>query len=435
MANVYISVLGTNDYLPCNYYANETRVVENVRFVQEATVLYRCSGWSSDDRILIFTTDEAYKKNWLDNGQTDRHGRVLERKGLKRCLDAIGTSATIQNVPIPEGRDQDEIWAIFMSIFSRLDRGDRVVFDITHSFRSIPMLVMIVVHYAKTLKKVTLGSIDYGALEALGSIEAVRAMDVKDRNVPIFDLTPFDRLLDWTLAIDRFLGTGDARAAAELARTEISLGSSGNVGEVAEKMLEFTMNIATCRGRSLSESAMALKQAVRDCEANDARPAFKDLMHVLQQGLDDFRGDEVSDGIASARWCLRHNLIQQGLTILQETLVSHLATSAGLDPHDRSVREIGPGSVVCVNKDEKDWTGKSAQCVEITRQYIETLRETPNLRKLFKKPWNKLKAYRNDVDHAGYTQNPKGAREFEAALQDAIEKAAALIKENSSDSP
>lgn len=428
MANVYISVLGTNDYLPCNYYASGNLVAENVRFVQEATVAYRCSGWSDNDRILIFTTDEAYRKNWLDDGHKERNGAVLKRQGLKRCLEAIGTSATIQNVLIPEGRNEDEIWAIFMSIFSRLDQGDEVVFDITHSFRSIPMLVMIVVHYAKTLKKVTLGSIDYGALEALGSLEAVRAMDVKDRNVPIFDLTPFDKLLDWTLAIDRFLETGDARAAAELARTESSRDSSGTVSEVAEKMLEFTMNIATCRGRSLSDSAMALKQAVRDCEANDARPAFKDLMHLLEQGLDDFRGDEVTDGIAAARWCLRHKLIQQGLTILQETLVSHLARSAGLDPHDRRVRETGPGSVVCVNKNEKDWTGKSAEFLETTRKYVETLRENSELRKLFKKPWNKLKAYRNDVDHAGYGDNPKKADEFEKALENTIETTTFLIK-------
>lgn len=54
MARVYLSFLGTNDYLACTYYTGD-REVENVRFVQEATLGLYCRKWTPDDRIIIFT--------------------------------------------------------------------------------------------------------------------------------------------------------------------------------------------------------------------------------------------------------------------------------------------------------------------------------------------------------------------------------------------
>ena len=71
MARVYISFLGTNDYLTCTYFYKDNEM-QNVRFVQEATLNFFCSQWTSEDRILIFATGDAYEKNWLDNGHKDR---------------------------------------------------------------------------------------------------------------------------------------------------------------------------------------------------------------------------------------------------------------------------------------------------------------------------------------------------------------------------
>lgn len=38
-----------------------------VRFVQEATVSYCCPDWGADDQVVIFTTNDAHTKNWLDD--------------------------------------------------------------------------------------------------------------------------------------------------------------------------------------------------------------------------------------------------------------------------------------------------------------------------------------------------------------------------------
>jgi hypothetical protein len=46
MARVYLSFLGTNDYLLCIYYFQE-KEIQGIRFVQEATISMNCRDWSS----------------------------------------------------------------------------------------------------------------------------------------------------------------------------------------------------------------------------------------------------------------------------------------------------------------------------------------------------------------------------------------------------
>jgi CRISPR-associated DxTHG motif protein len=44
-------------------------------------------------------------------------------------------------VDIPEGRSEQELWEIFDRVASAVDEGDTILLDITHAFRSIPMIV------------------------------------------------------------------------------------------------------------------------------------------------------------------------------------------------------------------------------------------------------------------------------------------------------
>ena len=90
---VFISFLGTNNYVQCRYDINGVVSVP-VRFVQEALIEHWCKEWTEQDRILIFCTSKettgengSKEMNWLDNGQ----GRISddsEKIGLQhRLLD------------------------------------------------------------------------------------------------------------------------------------------------------------------------------------------------------------------------------------------------------------------------------------------------------------------------------------------------------------
>ncbi|NLI83775.1 MAG: TIGR02221 family CRISPR-associated protein [Deltaproteobacteria bacterium] len=411
MANVYISFLGTNNYLECIYHCNGFETPEPVRFVQEASIQMNCSDWGPNDLILIFTTKEAERKNWVDDGHRNEKGEILPLKGLDRCLREMRLAAPHENRSIPEGYSEEEIWEIFRKVYDCLSPDDRVVFDITHAFRSIPLVAAIVLNYSKTLKNIQLKGIYYGAFEALGSIGQVKCMKVQDRRVRILDLTALDRLMDWTVATDRFLQSGDARMAGTLAKEsvkEILKETRGRdeaartIRDLGQSLECFTWMLSTCRGPEITETAMKLKRQVQLCRNLQLLPPFQPLFSTIDERLGAFRGENLQDGLAAVRWCLNHNLIQQGFTILQEILVTFVLEETGFDPLDRDKREKAShlfkvandrlAGSPCKAEDPREPEGEDAQKIlHVIQRYGALCQEVERMR-----------TPRNDLNHAGF---------------------------------
>ena len=315
MARIYISFLGTNDYLPCTYYAGD-KEINDVRFVQEATLGLNCQNWTNDDRIVIFTTDEAIRKNWQDNGH------AMPCAGLENCIKKLSINAPAEPVLIPAGKSENEIWDIFRIVYNTLNRNNRVVFDITHAFRSIPMLAIVILNYAKVMKNIVIDGIYYGAFEVLGSISEAKSIQQEERRVPILDLTSFDRLMEWSVAVDRFAGAGDAELVSKLADQSVKQLLSDSKGQdqaadtirkIAKHLYDFSKAMATCRGRSISAITDKLKKHVNKFEALETVQPFKPIFKRIKNQIDEFSGDTVHDGIQAANWCLDHNLFSKAI--------------------------------------------------------------------------------------------------------------------------
>lgn len=411
MANVYISFLGTNDYVECIYCLDGFEPVEPVRFVQQATISRSCRDWGQEDRILIFTTKDAERKNWVDNGHRDKDGRILERKGLATCIRQMELPTPHQKIDIPEGYTEEEIWEIFERLNGCLNTGDTVIFDITHAFRSIPLLAISVLNYAKSLKQVKLRGIYYGAFEALGSIEQVRRMEVQDRKVRILDLIALDRLMEWTVATDRFLQSGDARMAGTLAKESVKeiLKETRGQDEAArtiralgESLESFTWMLSTCRGPEITETAMKLKRQVQLCRDLQLLPPFRPLFATIDERLGAFTGENLQDGLAAVRWCLNHNLIQQGFTILQEILVTFVLEGTGFDPLDREKREKASHLFKVANERLASSTGKAENTREPSEEDALKIFHFIEQRGALCQEVERMRTPRNDLNHAGF---------------------------------
>ena len=415
MRNVFISFLGTNDYLPCNYMFKGFDPVQNVRFVQEACIARWCEQWSADDRIFICVTEESCVKNWLDSGHKDREGNAQIQQGLKTRLETLQLAAPIEKVMIPAGRSEEEIWAIFEQVFGLLDEGDNLALDITHAFRSLPMLAMVILSYAKVMRRISVRAISYGAMEVLGKIEDVRKMPVEKRDVPVFDLLPFDRLQDWMIAVERFTATGDAALVERLAdmdmRPIIKATKGQNTDAVTIKKLgqhlkTFSAVLATCRGRNISACAASVKQSLQGIEDMSTLKPLQPLLHKIEPIFASFCGEEIADGLAAARWCLDHQLYQQGYTILQETMITFIINRAlGTNGRDRDERTLVNQvvSIVQENRPETDWRPESLKHKEKTYRMIEWIHSQSDLWKSM----SNLTAIRNDLNHAGQNDNPR----------------------------
>ncbi|HIC96177.1 TPA: TIGR02221 family CRISPR-associated protein [Candidatus Bipolaricaulota bacterium] len=135
--------------------------------------------------------------DWLDNGHKDRGGNVILCEGLGTRLALINISARVKEVRIPSGKNEQEIWDIFSTIVNEIEEKDELYLDITHAFRSLPLLATVIINYLKVMKNIQVRAISYGAMEAVGDIWTVKQIDIEQRDIPVFNLLPFDQLLDF----------------------------------------------------------------------------------------------------------------------------------------------------------------------------------------------------------------------------------------------
>jgi CRISPR-associated Csx2 family protein len=435
MARKFMSFLGTNNYLPCTYCQNGNET-DDVRFVQEALIRMHCLAWAPEDQIVVFITSEAAQKNWEDNGHTGE-----QCSGLHSRLIALNLSCEIRPVSIPNGRSEEELWDIFTNVCNELADNDTVILDITHALRSLPMLAMVILQYIRVLRKVHLLGIFYGAFEVLGSIGEVRKMAVSERRAPIFDLTSFAQLADWSIAVDRFLAAGDAGMIHELVKFQtvpyIKAGLNDTrhdqaiaVKQFSECLLIFTKVMSTCRGRLISKCVMNLNKALDNCRQDALIPPLVPLLEKIRERIEGFSGtNEIRDGIRAAHWCQEHNLIQQAYTILHETAVSFFLykTESGQTSNhslNKENREMVTGAASLLAKNKLPDEGRHPDGYEQQWKKIWHTLETTDANHMM----SRLEQCRNDLNHAGIRENAKPANSFDVPLDKAIQWLEEIVK-------
>ena len=415
MAKKFIALLGTTDYLPANYVLNGTKV-ENVRFVEEAIAQLLCEAWGKDDEIIVALTPDARKKNWEDDGHKSRDGRALTREGLKRRLNNFNFSAQIKAVDIETGNNEDEIWSIFEALYKNIDEGDSVIFDITHGFRSLPMLAMVILNYARVLKNITIEGIYYGAFEVLGQAYEVKEMELKNRNAPIFDLTSFMTLFEWTSAINSFMKYGIAEDIGSLTNAQIkhilkklkeggkSPAPAENIRDISKKINQISQYLQTCRGPKIKGFNFdKLQKNIANAKGDVIKP-LTPLFDKIVEKISSFKQDSFNTD-AAAEWCSRHNMIQQGFTFLQETKISEILQR--VDSEDTLLnRKLVFQAVIIKQRDipQCNWRRPASEKRPFVQSVIDNMTQE-ECHMIYE-----VSKYRNDLNHCGFA--PEEERSF-----------------------
>ena len=143
---VFISVLGTGFYGECQYQS-EGFTSSSTRFIQTATFeKIGAKDWNKDDVIYILLTEQARQINWTPEKEV-RMNRITQKEetyyGLEKEIKAMNLPCQLHGVGIPDGKDEKEIWEMFSTVFELLKEGDELHFDLTHAFRFLPMLMLV----------------------------------------------------------------------------------------------------------------------------------------------------------------------------------------------------------------------------------------------------------------------------------------------------
>ncbi|MFW5799935.1 MAG: TIGR02221 family CRISPR-associated protein [Spirochaetota bacterium] len=327
MSKVFIAFLGTTDYNECVYYFDKNNIPDkSYKYIQEYLINELCTDWTNEDKILILLTEESKEKNWNNK---------LEGK-----LNDLGLKTEIKAINTPHGKTRDEIWETFDILCKEFDKEEykEIIFDITHSFRSLPMLMMSLINYLKSLKKIEDISIYYGAFTESDETKVIKGSTIKI--APVFDLSAFSDLHDWSYAINSFIKNGIATDMKELTRKEINpIFKKGDNNSQLRKLsnmanaLDYVSNkISTSCLRKilLYDFNRVITNIDSLMKMNLIINPLIPLLKVLKNKLEHFNTDNyIIKGFYTIEWCIEYNLIQQGLTILSEFIITYFAEKLG----------------------------------------------------------------------------------------------------------
>jgi len=396
---VFIAVLGTGFYGKCKYVdQNKGFVSSETRFVQQATLEYiNAKAWPvGNSDAIFFLTDKAKCDNWNESITERRNEPYF---GLQGILKNMSLPFVPTEVHIPDGKNEKEMWEIFTILFNKLQEDDELYFDLTHSFRYLPMLVLVLGNYAKFLKHVTVKYISYGNYEA---------RDTTTNEAPIVDLLPLSSLQDWTYAAGQFLESGNVEKLIYqcktslrpiMAETEGKDQQASALNKFVCHLQTFVEDIRTCRGMNII-SANTISKLRTDADnlgstiIEPMNPVFEKIKCRLMS-FDKNRN--IDNAYAAAKWCQDNEMYQPAATILQEAVVTFFCLRHNIDIGDYDKRKIVNKAfkIKAMNTPEDKWDTLYKEILEdvLSDEYLLN----PNLISLF----SNITEVRNDFNHSG----------------------------------
>lgn len=391
---ILITFLGTGDYTPACYQFGDSALSQDEGFFSAALASHL-----KPTRVISLQTQSANEK----------HGDALTERFRELEIEH-------SEVRIPEGKSESELWGIFSALTQAVPPKCILHVDVTHGFRSLPILSFIALNYLRTTRDVTLGGIHYGAFEAKS-----------DGITPVFDLSPFLTLLDWTAAADQFLATGSASRLGTLLKgiqqTMWQNQKNGGNSDLPTKLISLgstleiaANNLALLRTGAITNSAASVaKQIANATQAGDlerfALP-FLDVLEPVRKELTHFRSTDLNILRDLVGWLIEKERPDAALTLASEWIVSWVMVRLGTADHHcgESIRKPYD-QCISLWVDEHSGRNEIQNPDGESARHLESLKAECSTEEMERLAviGSRLKSARNDLNHAGFRQGPLSA--------------------------
>lgn len=437
---VFLSVLGTGFYNKCSYVdAQKQFKSAPTRFIQEATLeALGVEKWSEHDAVYIFTTEKARQENWDKTSQVrSRYGANEEPQEyirLEQVLEEKHYAAKIEGVDIPDGLNTEEMWKVFEAMYNKLEDGDRLYLDITHGFRYLPMMILVLCQYASFMKKTSICSLTYGNFEA---------MDRQANEAPLMDLSALTMLQGLTMGAAEFEKFGKMGSISEMFMQSASNKAERKLFQtLRSEATAMDESLATCRGLELQNGSHAvdLQKTLQQLQTLGFSAPMGSLFSKMQSQLNGFGINGAQNLRAAIEWCIQYGMTQQGYTLCKETVITLLCEHfKDWDPftnlEDEAIAKEVDGKkkkALIKNRGKRfrdfvsSTLGLSEDDASDESKWRYDLQEYKNLtRSLLKEKvvndlrgsYSVLTSHRNQINHAGFLAPISGS-----ILQKALEK-------------
>ncbi|MCS7292999.1 MAG: TIGR02221 family CRISPR-associated protein, partial [Gloeomargarita sp. SKYBB_i_bin120] len=375
-------------------------------------------------RILLAATQEVLEGRGKPNYEAFQ--KTLSQQGK-----------TLELIHIPDGKFPDDLWTIFDQITESIQLQEKLLLDVTHAFRSLPMLALAVAAYLRRTKDVCVERILYGAYEAR---QPFRDPPEPQDQAPVFDLTSILDLLDWLGGAEALLKRGDARVLAErMEQTHRQLWKQPQGDErpyhlqrVANRLSQWTQALYLVRPLDVMEIAQQLLPELQNAQQEFQRWAkpFAVIVEQVQQEIQplayerpkDLSKQQLRCQLALINYCLQKGLVVQAITLAREWVVSwmFLVQEEGnwLNSDERENMEKALGASVEL------WCKKDKSKEADVPLWLRTKPYACQIAKV----WNALRELRNDVAHGGMRKDRSDAKTISKRAQQIPEWLQALLE-------
>lgn len=421
---LFISFLGAGFYEECTYF-DSSRHYKRTRYIQEATLeQIGVKSWVPTDAVRFFITDKAKADNW-DKDNEIRYNTKLKKEvpytRLGKIIENLHLKVDIKPVfDVPVGNNEEEMWKIFQMVFDEIHEGDELYIDLTHAFRYLPMLVLVLSNYAKFLKNIKIAHLSYGNYEVHDD----------NGNAPIVDLLPLTKLQDWTSAASEYLNHGYAAKLKDnimetlrplLKSSDTRTDNVTNVREFASSLSTFAAERLMCRGLDIEEGTAenTLSDVISRIENTGIAP-LNPVFHKIRESISKY-DNSIDNCISAAKWCSDRNLYQQAATLLREGVVSYFCKKHSdvfrMDNKDDRTIVSDTFQIIKKNMPEDKWNVD-----EKDRSKVKVLLQDKQFaNKELVAKFISLRDLRNDYNHAGFRENATSSKKLVDKIKNAID--------------
>ncbi|MEA3280182.1 MAG: TIGR02221 family CRISPR-associated protein [Thermodesulfobacteriota bacterium] len=399
MRNVYLSFLGLGSFKSdIKQYVYDKTVYEldggksgNTQFVQVAEI--QILGAQSFDKIIIVATQKSY----------NRHFGKLESQ-------LIQTGAkNISHLIISEEMAPEAQWEWFEQILDLIESGDNLTIDLTHGYRSIPIIFSTAINFLQKARNISLNAVYYGAYEKNKAV------------APIVDMKDFYIINEWAEAVSRLVEDADVRKLAEISRKAPEF----QVRELADESLikSFEVLTNTVRNVDINNVADKANTTIKLVEERirDASITGKILLKMVINKFDSL----TTKGPVSGKYdkayfhiqleiiflLLDHKLFMQAYTVMRELIGSigmvEIEKAKVNSADGRKLRRrFAEVFVRMLQREEDGWTfeGQAKKDKEKLMPYYQNLKSL-GIESILREFTKDLVNYRNGFDHAWTSKN------------------------------
>lgn len=402
MALTMLSFLGTSRYESVQY-SLDGKVTKATPYIQAGLAeLYHEELCSVDSSIRIFMTDEARQRHWDPEGS------------LQSELHVLLPQVSIEPVMIPQLKNEAELWKVFNVVYGVIPEQSEILLDITHGYRSIPLLGSVVLDYSRSLKRIKIRAIHYGAIEAR-----------QDGIVPIINLSKLDRLFRWNRSVELFVRHGDASGldglVGETKRYATMVERNGHVLQTQSRLTATLRQsyelLATVRGADILDGGpfIAAQQALKDLAEEDGGVSpLVPIYDLVRSRISGFHQGDSANLLYAIALCIDYGLIQQGITLLQESIITILLLLNNLDENGRNQRDAVSRYFAYLSRTSEKYTDPEEE--EKFQSTVSILKKDTLCIPLAE-AFNAVRDLRNNINHAGFTATPPRPERFRQTLK------------------